>query len=334
MEEVEVEDELGRVRHVASPVDYMLASDRLSRSHARSEHLRLKEAARAQGKEGSGAFRMHRDEVDFVPLASKAESDDLSGASAAPPSAAGAAAPSYGGGAGPGSAVEGTRPEEVGRRVGAGHDDLRPEEREKLLNDPYLQRMLTGTGYVSSLDWDPTVKTPRAMPFWMLFEMARSEGEETDGGAAVQAHRKQVRVEQTLIRAPRRSAGGWAGARGARKTATANVLVRLGDGGVHVNGKRLDEAFPLMEDRREALSPLLTLGVAGAFDVRVDVHGGGTSGQAGAVKHGLARALARFDPGLHPLLKRLGMLRRDPRMVERKKPGRKKARKKFQWVKR
>lgn len=241
----------------------------------------------------------------------------------------------YGGGAGPGSAVEGTRPEEVGRRLSAGLDTLRPEEREKVLNDPYLQRMLTGTGYVSSLDWDPSVRTPRAMPFWMLFEMARSEGEETDGGAkGGGASRKQVRMEQTLIRAPRRSSRGWAGARGARKTAQANVLVRLGDGSVSVNRKRLDEVFPLMEDRREALSPLLTLGIAGAFDVRVDVKGGGPSGQAGAVKHGLARALARFDPGLQPQLKRLGMLRRDPRMVERKKPGRKKARKKFQWVKR
>jgi len=171
------------------------------------------------------------------------------------------------------------------------------------------------------------------MPFWMLFEMARSEEEESDG-AGLGNSRRQVKTEQTLIRAPMRSRSGWAGARGARKTAQANVLIRLGDGSVSVNKKRLDEAFPLVEDRREALTPMLLLGVTGAFDVRVDVHGGGPSGQAGAIKHGLARALARFDPGLQPRLKKLGLLRRDPRMVERKKPGQKKARKKFQWVKR
>ncbi len=72
----------------------------------------------------------------------------------------------------------------------------------------------------------------------------------------------------------------------------------------------------------------------GAFDISATVEGGGSSGQAGAVRHAVARALAEFDPQLKPILRYFKLLQRDPRMVERKKPGQKKARKKFQWVKR
>lgn len=83
-----------------------------------------------------------------------------------------------------------------------------------------------------------------------------------------------------------------------------------------------------------AIQPFVVTQSCGAFDINVLVEGGGSSGQAGAVRHGVAKALAKFDPQLKPILRYFKLLERDPRMVERKKPGQKKARKKFQWVKR
>ncbi len=82
------------------------------------------------------------------------------------------------------------------------------------------------------------------------------------------------------------------------------------------------------------IQPFIVTQSCGAFDVRATVRGGGTAGQAGAVRLGVAKALGAADPQLRPILRYFGLLQRDPRMVERKKPGQKKARKKFQWVRR
>jgi small subunit ribosomal protein S9 len=121
---------------------------------------------------------------------------------------------------------------------------------------------------------------------------------------------------------------------GKRKTSVARVILRPGDGGTWVNGKSLEEYFPRMVHRMLALSPLKTVGLEGQYDLRVRLHGGGPSGQAGALRHGIARALVEVNPELRVPLKRAGFLTRDARQVERKKAGLHKARKAPQFSKR
>ena len=121
---------------------------------------------------------------------------------------------------------------------------------------------------------------------------------------------------------------------GKRKTSVARVILRPGDGTTWFNGRTIEEYFPRAAHRSVALAPLQTAGVHGTFDIRVRVHGGGPSGQAGAVRHGIARALVEADPELRTSLKRAGFLTRDARIVERKKAGLHKARKAPQFSKR
>ena len=121
---------------------------------------------------------------------------------------------------------------------------------------------------------------------------------------------------------------------GKRKTSVARVILRPGDGSWWVNGKTLEEYFPRPSQRMVATAPLRVAEVEGRFDVRVRLHGGGPSGQAGALRHGLARALVEADPALRAALKREGFLTRDARIVERKKAGLHKARKAPQYSKR
>ncbi|KAF6266150.1 ribosomal protein S9/S16-domain-containing protein [Scenedesmus sp. NREL 46B-D3] len=127
---------------------------------------------------------------------------------------------------------------------------------------------------------------------------------------------------------------GRAHAVGGRKTSTAQVYVWRGSGRVLVNRKPLDAYFPDLLMRSAALRPLAVTGLMGQVDVLVQVDGGGVSGQAQAAAHGIAKALRRLDPSLKAALRAAGLLKRDPRMVERKKPGKAKARKSFAWVKR
>jgi small subunit ribosomal protein S9 len=121
---------------------------------------------------------------------------------------------------------------------------------------------------------------------------------------------------------------------GKRKTSVARVILRPGDGTWWINGRSLEEYFPSATQRMVATAPLRTAGVEGTFDVRARIHGGGVSGQAGALRHGLARALVEADPEYRPGLKREGFLTRDARIVERKKAGLHKARKAPQYSKR
>ena len=121
---------------------------------------------------------------------------------------------------------------------------------------------------------------------------------------------------------------------GKRKTSVARVILRPGDGATWFNSKTIEDYFPRATHRELALSPLKVAGVAGTFDIRVRVHGGGPGGQAGAVRHGIARALVEADPNLREPLKRAGFLTRDARIVERKKAGLHKARKAPQFSKR
>jgi small subunit ribosomal protein S9 len=121
---------------------------------------------------------------------------------------------------------------------------------------------------------------------------------------------------------------------GKRKTSVARVILRPGDGATWINGKTLEEYFPRIVHRTLALAPLKTVGLDGQYDLRVRVHGGGPSGQAGAVRHGIARALVEVNSELRVPLKRAGFLTRDARVVERKKAGLHKARKAPQFSKR
>ena len=121
---------------------------------------------------------------------------------------------------------------------------------------------------------------------------------------------------------------------GKRKSSVARVILRPGDGTTWFNGRTLEEYFPRQAHRMMVMSPLKVAGVEGTYDLRVRVHGGGPSGQAGAVRHGIARALVEADPNLRVPLKREGFLTRDARMVERKKAGLHKARKAPQFSKR
>jgi small subunit ribosomal protein S9 len=121
---------------------------------------------------------------------------------------------------------------------------------------------------------------------------------------------------------------------GKRKTSVARVILRPGDGAWWINGRGLEDYFPRLLHRTMVVAPLKVADAEGRYDVRIRVNGGGPSGQAGAVRHGIARALVEADPELRVPLKREGFLARDARMVERKKAGLKKARKAPQWAKR
>jgi small subunit ribosomal protein S9 len=121
---------------------------------------------------------------------------------------------------------------------------------------------------------------------------------------------------------------------GKRKTSVARVILRPGDGATWVNGRTVEEYFPRITHRTTVMAPFKVAGLEGVYDLRVRVHGGGPTGQAGAVRHGIARALVEADPELRVMLKREGFLARDARMVERKKAGLHKARKAPQFSKR
>ncbi len=121
---------------------------------------------------------------------------------------------------------------------------------------------------------------------------------------------------------------------GRRKTSVARVLLRPGQGAWTVNGRPLDDYFPRPTHQIRLAEPLKAAGLEGQFDVFVRVRGGGLTGQCDAIRLGLARALVSHDEEARPQLRERGMLTRDPRQVERKKPGRPKARKRFQFSKR
>ena len=121
---------------------------------------------------------------------------------------------------------------------------------------------------------------------------------------------------------------------GRRKASVARIYVSKGKGNITVNGKDFKEYFPVDTMQYKLEQPFKTTDLLAKFDVKVNVDGGGTTGQAEAIRLAISRALCELDVENRPALKSEGLLTRDARIVERKKPGQKKARKKFQWVKR
>lgn len=161
-----------------------------------------------------------------------------------------------------------------------------------------------------------------------------------DLGGAVTAEAKKPAVaaekvaEQPKERVQKLDAQGRAYATGRRKGAIARVWIKPGKGQVIVNGKDQAVYFGRQTQRLVLNQPFLIVDRVGQFDVMCSVVGGGLSGQAGAVRHGISRALENYDPALRPALKKAGMLTRDARIVERKKIGKHKARRSKQWAKR
>ena len=121
---------------------------------------------------------------------------------------------------------------------------------------------------------------------------------------------------------------------GKRKTAIARVWMRPGEGSIEVNRRALEIYFPIERGRQSIMQPLQLTGTLGKFDIKVNVRGGGISGQADAIRHGISRALLEANPEFRDTLKRVGFLTRDSRVKERKKYGKKGARASFQYSKR
>jgi small subunit ribosomal protein S9 len=143
-----------------------------------------------------------------------------------------------------------------------------------------------------------------------------------------------VRVEEMPLREQKLDKFGRAYATGKRKNAIARVWVKPGKGTITINGKTSDAYFARPVLRMMINQPFRITDREGQFDVICTVVGSGLSGQAGAVRHGISKALSDYEPGLRPALKHAGFLTRDSRVVERKKYGRKKARRSFQFSKR
>ena len=152
---------------------------------------------------------------------------------------------------------------------------------------------------------------------------------------AVSGGEAEVAVEAAPVtREPVRDDLGRSYATGKRKDAVARVWIKPGSGKVTVNGKAQNDYFARPVLQMILAQPFSVSGTEGQFDVVATVKGGGLSGQAGAVKHGISKALQLYDPSLRPALKAAGFLTRDSRVVERKKYGKAKARKSFQFSKR
>ena len=141
-----------------------------------------------------------------------------------------------------------------------------------------------------------------------------------------------VPVAQPVVKGPDKSGFFWG--TGRRKTSVARVRLKPGEGKLLINNKPLEQYFKTDQDRAAVMAPLNAAKAEKAFDVFVNVRGGGTTGQAGATVLGIARALKDYDPTLLQMLRENGYLTRDPRMVERKKPGQSGARRRFQFSKR
>ena len=152
----------------------------------------------------------------------------------------------------------------------------------------------------------------------------------------VTTEEQEVSAETKSATAPKNTPedGHWWWGTGRRKASVARIRIRPGDGKFNINGKDLTEYFSEIRDHQDITAVLEKTNTKGSLDVFVKTNGGGYTGQAGAIILGLGRALTKYDPSLESLLRSEGYLSRDPRKVERKKPGQPGARRRFQFSKR
>ena len=162
--------------------------------------------------------------------------------------------------------------------------------------------------------------------------MSEAVTQEATGFDALKGMGTQAAEE--VVREPKIDAQGRSYATGKRKNAVARVWIKPGKGKITINGRDQEVYFARPVLRMMLAQPLQVADRLGQFDVDVTVEGSGLSGQAGAVRHGIAKALTYYEPGLRAVLKPHGLLTRDPRVVERKKYGKAKARRSFQFSKR
>jgi small subunit ribosomal protein S9 len=188
---------------------------------------------------------------------------------------------------------------------------------------------------IPGADLEPILVEPKG-PELSAEEKARLEAEEEEKARReAELAAADEAADETAARAPAKmESGSRFLATGKRKRSIARVTLLPGDGKIEINQRSLEEFFPRPLHQTMARQPLTVSGYEGNVDVRIRVHGGGISGQAGAVRHGIARALTEIDPELRGDLKRRGFLTRDARVKERRKAGFKKARKKPQFSKR
>jgi small subunit ribosomal protein S9 len=155
--------------------------------------------------------------------------------------------------------------------------------------------------------------------------------------AEIKTDKPEINITEQPKASPKlagESKGGYWWGTGRRKSAVARVRIKHGEGKMTINKKPFNDYFPREQDRAAVLAPLKAVNAEKLFDVFINVKGGGITGQAGASLLGIARALRNYDESYIPALRDGGHLTRDPRMVERKKPGQSGARKRFQFSKR
>jgi small subunit ribosomal protein S9 len=229
----------------------------------------------------------------------------------------------------PAPAAEEPAPEPVAVQpepVAAQPEPVEEEELEEIEEVPRVRPEIPGADLVPDI-------VPEADSFLDAEAQAAAEAE-AEAAAARAEQSDQEEAQPIADAAIDLAAGARYTATGKRKTAVARVILRPGSGAYAINGKPLDDFFPRETLRRVIRQPLEAVGYDARMDVVATMHGGGVSAQAGALRHGISRALIEADPNLRGELKRRGFLTRDPRVKERKKAGLKKARKRPQFSKR
>lgn len=225
--------------------------------------------------------------------------------------------------------------EEAGAEASAEAEAEEPEAvEEDETSEPEPQAEEKKKDVIPGADLEPIAVEPAA-PELSAEEKARLEAEEEERASREAALAAEEEEAAPADRAPAKmESGARFLATGKRKRAIARVTLIPGSGKFEVNGREIEQFFPRPLHQTMARQPLVVSGYEGNVDVRVRVHGGGVGGQAGAIRHGVARALIEIDAELRGDLKRRGFLTRDARVKERRKAGLKKARKKPQFSKR
>ncbi len=167
-----------------------------------------------------------------------------------------------------------------------------------------------------------------------MAETTKKDGSATEAGLGIKPLNPRQAPAAKEAKKAGPDKGGFYSGTGRRKTSVARVRIKPGSGKIVINKKELKDYFKRLQDQNAVVAPLKAVDAEKSFDVFINVDGGGTTGQAGASLLGVARALRKYDVGMVPALRDGGHLTRDPRMVERKKPGQSGARKRYQFSKR